>query len=545
MALTDQKQPPTQYPIPNHQQTKILIPQAPHGHNIEDEEWNAGIQEWEHCLVGFVYGDKPDINKIQRHVKNFWGNEETVTAHLIEKGIFLFKFGNKEKMNEILESGPWSYYSIPLILQPWTPEMDIEPYKISKFPIWVKLPLLKLHLWSKSILSKIASVIGKPICTDGVTATQGRLGFARFCVKIEPNSELPDIITLKGPGGVSIVQKSNTETRGKQNEIVPQNQNKQAENAPVTILKEKLASNPVVLKGLQTSEIQVTEITLSTSGLTQPGTGDDEEIGRLEKNSFNPLAQETKSGLTQPGIGDDEKIGRLEKNPLNPPVQETKAPKSDQYIYCNITSGSHQLLASFVYASNSRLERATLWSDLSKLSASINSEWTLLGDFNCIVSVSERQNGRSVTFNDTMELQSLMATHHLTDMPYSGNFFTWSNKHQNGQRMCSKLDRIMVNSCWMSTLQSQATFLSPGISDHSPGVAELLPQRRAHPPFRFCNFWTKEDDFRSTVSSAWSENPPPSDLYDLQRSLKSFKQKCRDKYGKMTKAEGTRGTNVG
>ncbi|CAI9096231.1 OLC1v1032322C1 [Oldenlandia corymbosa var. corymbosa] len=126
---------------------------------------------------------------------------------MIEKGIFLFKFNSKDKMDEILVAGPWSYYSFPLILQPWLPEVDIDPNKISSFSIWVQLPLLKIHLWSQSVLSKIASVIGKPICTDGITAVKGRLSYARICVEINPHSELPDMIKLKGPGGVAITQK--------------------------------------------------------------------------------------------------------------------------------------------------------------------------------------------------------------------------------------------------------------------------------------------------------------------------------------------------
>jgi hypothetical protein len=39
-------------------------------------------------------------------------------------------------------------------------------------PIWIKLPNLKLHLWSVQVLSKIASVMGTPLFTDKITASR-------------------------------------------------------------------------------------------------------------------------------------------------------------------------------------------------------------------------------------------------------------------------------------------------------------------------------------------------------------------------------------
>lgn len=38
--------------------------------------------------------------------------------------------------------------------------------------------------WNASILSKIASVIGKPLFTDSTTAERGRLAYARICVEV-------------------------------------------------------------------------------------------------------------------------------------------------------------------------------------------------------------------------------------------------------------------------------------------------------------------------------------------------------------------------
>ena len=43
---------------------------------------------------------------------------------------------------------------------------------LKSVPIWIKLPNLKLHLWSVQVLSKIASVMGTPLFTDKITASR-------------------------------------------------------------------------------------------------------------------------------------------------------------------------------------------------------------------------------------------------------------------------------------------------------------------------------------------------------------------------------------
>lgn len=59
--------------------------------------------------------------------------------------------------------------------------------------------------------------------------------------------------------------------------------------------------------------------------------------------------------------------------------------QSDQLIHCDIQAMdvSFQFLATFVYGSNSYLERTDLWSSLSQLKS--NSPWVVLSDFNALL----------------------------------------------------------------------------------------------------------------------------------------------------------------
>lgn len=51
-----------------------------------------------------------------------------------------------------------------------------------KVPVWVKLPCLNIQLWTKKGLSKIASALGTPLSTDGLTDKGGMLNYVRITV---------------------------------------------------------------------------------------------------------------------------------------------------------------------------------------------------------------------------------------------------------------------------------------------------------------------------------------------------------------------------
>ncbi|XP_020266897.1 uncharacterized protein LOC109842429 [Asparagus officinalis] len=111
-------------------------------------------------------------------------------------------------MREVLEAGPWFFGSRPLVLKPWTIDMDMDKIQDYNYPMWVQFPNLRLNLWSSVGISKIASFIGYPITTDKLTATRERLSYARVLleVKLPLKDPLPDEIIVQGPDGESYKQ---------------------------------------------------------------------------------------------------------------------------------------------------------------------------------------------------------------------------------------------------------------------------------------------------------------------------------------------------
>uniref|UniRef100_A0A7N0TDY6 Remorin C-terminal domain-containing protein n=1 Tax=Kalanchoe fedtschenkoi TaxID=63787 RepID=A0A7N0TDY6_KALFE len=166
---------------------------------------------------------------------------------------------------------------------------------------------------------------------------------------------------------------------------------------------------------------------------------------------------------------------------------------SPQYAHCFIQTASQNFYATFIYAYNQVPSRTTLWSDLSIIATSMSHPWTLLGDFNCLLHTDDRF-GRSVSLNEVAELSHFCQRCNLSDIPYTGHKFTWSNKRDGSASVLCKLDRILCNDLWMASFPtSHATFCSPGVSDHCPGILKIPdassvanPKRR----FKFCNAWT-------------------------------------------------------
>ena len=144
----------------------------------------------------------------------------------------------------------------------------------------------------------------------------------------------------------------------------------------------------------------------------------------------------------------------------------------------------------------------------------LNLPWVLLGDFNIVRSISEKEGG-DLSWNSAMdELNTCCSNADLDDLRFKGHWFTWSNKNL-ANPILRKLDRALINPRWTSCYpNAEAKFIQPGISDHSPVIVRLgLPYPQIRKPFRFFNFLTDHPSFATSVMTAWSEVVEGSPLF--------------------------------
>lgn len=138
-----------------------------------------------------------------------------------------------------------------------------------------------------------------------------------------------------------------------------------------------------------------------------------------------------------------------------------------------------------------------------------------------------RKGGR---VRDYVDLQNCAIEAGLFDCKVKGQRLTWCNNRQGDQRVTQKSDRAMCNNDWLvSSPNTEAEFLVPGLSDHSPIILKLYDKENSGPKqFRFWNWWTKKMAFVSLVQDAWQENVRGNPMFRLVMKLKRVKSALCD-----------------
>ncbi|MQM03996.1 hypothetical protein Taro_036777 [Colocasia esculenta] len=130
------------------------------------------------------------------------GDTKVLNVELLmrEGGFFLVVLNQEEDLKVILD-GFWCIRGHPLVLRRWTPDLQMEKESLCNLPIWVHFPGLPLRWWTVCGLSKLASLLGRPLHMDSLTAKRKRLHFARVCVLIDVKAVFPSEVSIMNEDG--------------------------------------------------------------------------------------------------------------------------------------------------------------------------------------------------------------------------------------------------------------------------------------------------------------------------------------------------------
>ena len=179
-----------------------------------------------------------------------------------------------------------------------------------------------------------------------------------------------------------------------------------------------------------------------------------------------------------------------------------------------------------VYGPFTRVDRECLWEEIGAIRGIWEGPWCLRGDFNIILSQSERSRQGRIT-SIMRRFAQVVDELGLVDLQLQGGAFTWSGGLNNQSR--ARLDRFLVTPYWLDQFSRVIQRRLPRpTSDHFLVLLEGGCLRRGSAPFKFENMWFKVEGFKDLIRNWWRGiEVSGSTDFRLSAKLKELKQKLK------------------
>lgn len=173
---------------------------------IDYEDIESEIAYWSFAIVCYVLGANPPSCVFNGFIHKIWGKYGIQKITSLKTGITLVKFDSIAIRDEVIQTGMVHFDKKPVVIKPWTHDVELTKERMTSVPVWVKIHGLDVKYWSATRLGKIRSLLGRPIRVDD--NTQGKIGinFARILVEVEIGYTLKQSIHFKNEVGVLIEQ---------------------------------------------------------------------------------------------------------------------------------------------------------------------------------------------------------------------------------------------------------------------------------------------------------------------------------------------------
>ncbi|KAK6146669.1 hypothetical protein DH2020_020538 [Rehmannia glutinosa] len=166
------------------------------------------------------------------------------------------------------------------------------------------------------------------------------------------------------------------------------------------------------------------------------------------------------------------------------------------------------------YGNPDRNARHFSWDLLRRLQAQYDLPWIVGGDFNDILSYTEKWGGADFNTPYVSSFREVIDDCRLLDLGFDGPRFTWRKSLNNENNVWERLDRFLGSQCWIEKFKNyKVQNLDFFGSDHraillhtdfSQGAGSYSRQRT--PLFRFEPFWLSSNSFKENLQNIWDES---------------------------------------
>lgn len=156
-------------------------------------------EDLEHCkdlVIGTIVGKKLPYMLVKNTLQRAWRPKGLMHMTIHGESLYVFEFDDESDRIVAIEYGLVYNSQQLFFVRPWHPLIEQEIAEMKIVLVWVNLRKVPLHMWNSKALSKIASVIAKPIMMDKLTATRARMSFARVLIEISVDCEYPSSVPV-------------------------------------------------------------------------------------------------------------------------------------------------------------------------------------------------------------------------------------------------------------------------------------------------------------------------------------------------------------
>ncbi|XP_074299473.1 uncharacterized protein LOC141630582 [Silene latifolia] len=155
------------------------------------EDIKTEVEFWNNVVVCYIMGANPLWEIVEGYIYRVWEEFGIDRVSFLDNGLFIVRFQKSAGRDALLKAGYYLFDNKPVIIKPWSVDIELVKEKIDIVPVWVKLSGIPLKFWGKC-LPPIAGLVGKFVQTARDTFDTVRLSYARVLVELKMDQSLPD-----------------------------------------------------------------------------------------------------------------------------------------------------------------------------------------------------------------------------------------------------------------------------------------------------------------------------------------------------------------
>ncbi|XP_074299214.1 uncharacterized protein LOC141630267 [Silene latifolia] len=484
------------------------------------------------------------MDVVEDYVYQAWSEFGIDRVSFMENGVFLVRFTKPTGMSSLMNAGYYFFDNKPIVIKPWSVDVDLVKEKIDVVPVWVRFTGVPLK-FSGDCLMPIAGLVAVAVVVavapDGLEVMANRL--ARRCGLggAMPETENEDESSFQRWTKVTYewrpVSCEGCKRFGHDKQqcrkAKPKAQPKRKPNPPPEKQNKQTwrpGFPPLVRPSFTTPAMHIMKLN-KQGGFTEIiASGRKGLFGLLEtkikpRNLLNKSTSlcEGWSITTNSSWHKGGRIWVLWKPEL---FIVNVLDYNAQYIHMRVTSRTDDksFLLTMIYAHNDLHERVELWTFLKHTALTCTEPWLWAGDFNTVLSPVERLGG-STSEAEMQHFQECVSLCCVEDLQAIGAMFTWTNKQNPVDRVYSRLDRVMGNNEWMLEYGDYLAHFHPeGVFDHCPcTIVNKKADMGGRKSFKYFNMWGKSELFIPCVKKIWCQVYQGTKMFSIVKKLKALK----------------------